>query len=123
MGILSDYKKQQEEQKNANPDRLPTQAQLMLRILIGGYLYYLIYQLITGDALKNTGWQLAVMIGGITLFAVFGGYFIITSVKMLVRQEYYDPNSAPKEEIVSMSVDSESDHHNDSDENITNEDK
>ena len=72
MGILSDFKKQQKEQKNANPESLPTQAQLMLRILIGGYLYYLIYQLLTGGALQNTGWKLAVMIGGIVLFAVFG---------------------------------------------------
>ena len=123
MGILSDFKKQQKEQKNANPESLPTQAQLMLRILIGGYRYYLIYQLLTGGALQNTGWKLAVMIGGIVLFAVFGGYFIIMSVRMLMRQEYYDPNLPQEEEIVSVSVDSESDPQNVSDESDACEDK
>lgn len=123
MGILSDFKKQQKEQKNANPESLPTQAQLMLRILIGGYLYYLIYQLLTGGALQNTGWKLAVMIGGIILFAVSGGYFIMMSVRMLMRQEYYDPNSPQEEEIVSVSVDSESDPQNVSDESDACEDK
>ena len=123
MGILSDLKKQQKEQKNSNPERLPTQAQLMLRILVGGYLYYLIYQLLTGGALQNTGWKLAVMICGIVLFAVFGGYFIMMSVRMLMRQEYYDPNSPQAEEIVSVSVDSESDLQNESDESDAFEDK
>ena len=123
MGILSDLKKQQKEQKNSNPERLPTQAQLMLRILVGGYLYYLIYQLLTGGALQNTGWKLAVMIGGIVLFAVFCGYFIVMSVRMLMRQEYYDPNSPQAEEIVSVSVDSESDPQNESDESDAFEDK
>lgn len=121
MGILSDLKKQQKEQKNTNPERLPTQAQLMLRILIGGYLYYLIYQLLTGGALQNTGWKLAVMIGGIVLFAVFGGYFIVMSVRMLMRQEYYDPNSPQAEEIVSVSRDSGSDCQNESDESVDDE--
>ena len=121
MGILSDLKKQQKEQKNSNPERLPTQAQLMLRILIGGYLYYLIYQLLTGGALQNTGWKLAVMIGGIILFAVFGGYFIVMSVRMLMRQEYYDPNSPQAEEIVSVSRDSGSDCQNESDESVDDE--
>ena len=123
MGILSDLKKQQKEKKNSNPERLPTQAQLMLRILVGGYLYYLIYKLLTGGALQNTGWKLAVMIGGIVLFAVFGGYFIMMSVRMLMRQEYYDPNSPQAEEIVSVSVDSESDPQNESDESDACEDK
>ena len=121
MGILSDLKKQQKEQKNTNPERLPTQAQLMLRILIGGYLYYLIYQLLTGGALQNTGWKLAVMIGGIVLFAAFGGYFIVMSVRMLMRQEYYDPNSPQAEEIVSVSRDSGSDCQNESDESVDDE--
>lgn len=121
MGILSDLKKQQKGQKNTNPERLPTQAQLMLRILVGGYLYYLIYQLLTGGALQNTGWKLAVMIGGIVLFAVFGGYFIVMSVRMLMRQEYYDPNSPQAEEIVSVSRDSGSDCQNESDESVDDE--
>ena len=121
MGILGDLKKQQKEQKNTNPERLPTQAQLMLRILVGGYLYYLIYKLLTGGALQNTGWKLAVMIGGIFLFAVFGGYFIIMSVRMLMRQEYYDPNSPQAEEIVSVSRDSGSDCQNESDESVDDE--
>jgi hypothetical protein len=63
------------------------------------------------------------MIGGIVLFAVFGGYFIMMSVRMLMRQEYYDPNSPQAEEIVSVSVDSESDPQNESDESDAFEDK
>ena len=42
---------------------------------------------------------------------------------MLMRQEYYDPNSPQEEEIVSVSVDSESDPQNVSDESDACEDK
>ena len=93
MEQTDEEKKQQEEQKEKNPGRKPTQTQLTLRIIVGGYLYYLIYQLITGGALKYTGWHLVFMIGGIVLFAGFGGYFIVKSVIDLVRHNYYDPNA------------------------------
>ena len=98
MGLFDTYKAAREEEKKKNPDHLATQGQLMLRILVGGYLYYLIYQLYTGGALKSTGWQLAAMAGGMVLFAVFGAYFIYNGVRALMRHEYYDPNSAAPEE-------------------------
>ena len=95
MGLLDSYRKQQEEQKKNNPERLPTQGQLALRVLVGGYLYYLVYQLYTGGALKETGGKLAVMIGGMILFVVFGTYFLINAVRAMVKHEYYDMHAAP----------------------------
>lgn len=95
MGLLSDYKKQQEEQRRKNPDRLPTQGQLGLRILVGGYLYYLIYQLYQGGVLEYSGWKLAVMLFGMILFAAFGGYFIYNGVRAMLRHEYLDMNAIP----------------------------
>ncbi len=81
---------QQEQKTEAKPHRGATQAQLSLRLIVGGYLYYLIYKLITGGALQYTGWHLAVMIGAIVLFAGFGGYFIGKSLIDLVRHNYSD---------------------------------
>ena len=85
MGLLDSYREQQEEQKKKNPEHLPTQGQLGLRIIVGGYLYYLVYKLYTGGALQETGGKLAVMIGGMVLFVVFGTYFLINAVRAMVR--------------------------------------
>ena len=93
MGLFDSYKALQEQQKKNNPDRKPTQAQLSIRILVGGYLYYLIYQLLKGGVLDYTGWQLAIMIAGMILFAGFGGYFIVKSLMDIIRHNYYDPNA------------------------------
>ena len=95
MGLLDSYRKQQEEEKKKNPEHLPTQGQLGLRMIVGGYLYYLVYKLYTGGALQETGGKLAVMIGGMILFVVFGTYFLINAVRAMVKHEYYDMNAAP----------------------------
>ena len=83
---------EEEQQEEKNSGRKATQTQLMLRIVVGGYLYYLVYQLLTGGVLQYTGWRLAVMVAAILLFAGFGGYFLVTSVLALVRHDYFDPN-------------------------------
>ena len=93
MEQFDEDRTQQDEQKNGEQGRKPTQVQLSLRIIVGGYLYYLIYQLITGGALNYSGWHLAAMIGGIVLFAGFGGYFIVKSLLDIIRHNYQDPNA------------------------------
>ena len=93
MSEPEEVRENEEEPKENNPGGKSTQTQLTLRVLVGGYLYYLIYQLLKGGALTaNTGWHLAVMIGAMVLFAGFGGYFLVTSVIALIRHDYFDPN-------------------------------
>ena len=95
MGLLDSFRAQQEEQKKNNPDHLPTQGQLTLRILVGGYLYYLIYQIYTGGGLENTGWKLAIIICAMILFAGFGAYFLYNGIRAIMNRDYYDPNAVP----------------------------
>ena len=97
MGLLDSFRAQQEEQKKNNPDHLPTQGQLTLRILVGGYLYYLIYQIYTGGGLENTGWKLAIIIGAMVLFAGFGAYFLYNGIRAIMNRDYFDPNAVPSD--------------------------
>lgn len=97
MGLLDSWKEKQEEQRKNNPDGLPTQGQLTLRVLVGGYLYYLIYQIYTGGGLENTGWKLAIIIGAMILFAGFGAYFLYNGIRAIMNRDYYDPNAVPSD--------------------------
>ena len=72
MGLFDSFKAKQEEQRQKNPDNLPTQGQLTIRLLVGGYLYYLIYQIYTGGGLENRGWKLVIIVVAMLLFAGFG---------------------------------------------------
>lgn len=82
-----------EESEKKNPARKPTQAQLFLKVIVGGYLVYLAWQLYKGGALQSTGWEFAAMLGAIILFTVFGIWFAVISIKALLAKDYYDPNS------------------------------
>ena len=97
MGLFDSFKAKQEEQRKKNPDNLPTQGQLTLRILVGGYLFYLIYQLYTGGALDNTGWRLAIIIVSMILFAGFGAYFLYNGIRAIMNRDYFNPNAVPSE--------------------------
>ncbi|MBQ3372636.1 MAG: hypothetical protein IJG40_05800 [Oscillospiraceae bacterium] len=97
MGLFDSFKAKQEEQRKRNPDNLPTQGQLTLRILVGGYLFYLIYQLYTGGALENTGWRLAIIIVSMILFAGFGAYFLYNGIHAIMNRDYFDPNAVPSD--------------------------
>ena len=97
MGLFDSWNNRLEEQRKNNPDRLPTQGQLTLRILVGGYLYYLIYQIYTGGGLENTGWKLVIIIGAMILFAGFGAYFLYNGIRAIMNREYFDPNAVPSD--------------------------
>lgn len=58
--------------------RKPTQMQLLIRAIAGGYLIYIDYQMLTEGALTNyTGWKLALMIAAMIAFVGFGVFFIV----------------------------------------------
>ena len=97
MGLLNSFKEMQEEQKKKNPEHLPTQGQLTLRLRVGGYLYYLIYLIYTGGGLENRGWKLAIIVVAMLLFAGFGAYFIYNGIRAMLGHEYYDPNAVVPE--------------------------
>lgn len=75
-----------------NQEKAPSGAQAMsptraaIRVLAGGYLLYLLYEIIKGGGLtENTGGKLALMVVSLLLFAVFGVLFIIQGVKALAQ--------------------------------------
>ena len=92
MGLFDSFKAKQEEQRKKNPDNLPTQGQLTIRLLVGGYLYYLIYQIYTGGGLENRGWKLVIIVVAMLLFAGFGAYFLYNGIRAMMGHEYFDPN-------------------------------
>ena len=106
MGLFDSFKAKQEEQRQKNPDNLPTQGQLTIRLLVGqltirllvgGYLYYLIYQIYTGGGLENRGWKLVIIVVAMLLFAGFGAYFLYNGIRAMMGHEYFDPNAVPPE--------------------------
>ena len=97
MGLFDSFKAKQEEQRQKNPDNLPTQGQLTIRLLVGGYLYYLIYQIYTGGGLENRGWKLVIIVVAMLLFAGFGAYFLYKGIRAMLGHEYFDPNAVTPE--------------------------
>lgn len=74
-----------------NNHKGPTQMNLYLRIVVGGYLVYLAY-----DIFKLRDTQAAeywVMMLFVLLFTVAGAGFAAVSIKGLIKKEYYDPNN------------------------------
>lgn len=94
MGILKTLKEEREENRRKNPENKPTQFTVMMRLVCGGYLWYLIYEIVRDGGLReNTGWLLALMIFGLAAFAFTGGYCIVDGIKMLMKKDFYDPNA------------------------------
>lgn len=94
-------KAEKEKYEKENPSHKPTQSQLFIKIIVGGYLVYLAWQLYKDGALVSyTGWQLALMIAAMVLFVVFGVGLCVISLKALGARDFYDPNapSASEEE-------------------------
>jgi len=86
-----------------NNHKGPTQMNLYLRIVVGGYLVYLAY-----DIFKLRDTQAAeywVMMLFVLLFTVAGAVFAAISIKSLIKKEYYDPNndSGESEQIIDAS--------------------
>ena len=92
------FKEQDAEQKEdfrrRNPKNLPTKMSLMLRIIVGVYLYYCIYSMIKDGALQEPDrTKFFISIAAIVLFVGCGAYFIISSVKKMIKHEYFDPKT------------------------------
>ena len=93
-GYFEKRKAEREKYEKENPSHKPTQSQLFIKIIVGGYLVYLAWQLYKGGALVNyTGWQLALMIAAMVLFVVFGVGLCVLSLKALGGRDFYDPNA------------------------------
>lgn len=72
----------------------PPQFSVILRILGGGYLVYLAYDLLTGAQKPDTFVTVAAIV-----FGIVGAALVITSGKSLITNEYfYDKPKAESEE-------------------------
>lgn len=71
----------------AYSDKLPNQLLLTCRTLVGGYLFYLAYEL--KDSVKNGDEKMRViLIVAIVVFAVFGALFLYDSLRNLIIGRY-----------------------------------
>lgn len=72
---------------------------LIIRMIAGGYLIYLVYQMIKDGALtNNTGWKLVVMAAAMIAFVGFGIYFIVKGFQGL-RKNREEEEAETVEEI------------------------
>ncbi len=75
---------------------LPDRAVLTIRLIIGGYLLYIDYQ-IFDDVMQRQGISKYVMIAFMVLFALAGSILIVLSIRGLFRSE--EPGMPKEEEI------------------------
>lgn len=69
-----------------------TKPQAMVRVLAGGYLIYLVYEMITDKALEsNTGWKLVLMAAAMVAFVVFGALFAWQGIRAIKNNDFYVP--------------------------------
>lgn len=81
-----------------------TQMNLYIRILAGGYVVYLAYDIFKmRDPQASNYWLMMLFVA---LFVIVGAGFVIMSVKSLIKKEYYDPNqdNSEDEQIVESSA-------------------
>ena len=94
MGYFQKLREEKEENRRKNPENKPTQFQATMRLVCGGYLWYLIYEIIRdGGLTQNKGWMLFLMILGLVAFAVVGGYCLFDGFRMFKKQDFYNPNA------------------------------
>lgn len=92
--------KRQEEKEHYrkhNPDNKPTRLQTIVKVIVGGYLYYIIYSMIKEGVLNETGAKKYLFIAAMVVFAAFGLYFMIIGIKGLMKGDFYDPNETEEE--------------------------
>lgn len=75
-----------------NSSQKPPQVSLLLRLLGGGYLVYLAYDLI------KTSQEKALYIAAAVLFGLVGGALFIHSLLTLVKSDYFRNSPPPKNE-------------------------
>ena len=79
-------------------NRSRNSTSLIIRMIAGGYLIYLVYQMIKDGALTaNTGWKLVAMVAAMAAFVGFGLFFIIKGIQGL-RKIREEENTEPAEE-------------------------
>ena len=77
------------EKKNAQPP----QSSLILRVLGGGYLLYLAYDLTFGNSGKPSGFILIAA----AVFALVGGVLLVISLRRLMTRQPPVPDEEPEE--------------------------
>ena len=92
-GYFEKRKEELAEQRKRNPENKPTQSSVVIRMVAGGYLLYLVYQMLKEGALSETGGQLALMIGGILVLGGFGIFFFVDGLKRYLKHDYFNPVS------------------------------
>ena len=95
--FFENYKKKRAEEKEEwnrrNPENLPTKMQTICKMIVGVYLLYLVYKMLSDGALtENKGWSLVLMIAAMVLFVAAGIYFGLKGLKAYRRGEFFDPN-------------------------------
>lgn len=94
MGFFDKKKEEDDDFKRRNPDNLPTKFQVIIRMVVGVYLCYLVYNLIKAGALVNTqGGEKILMIAAVILFTVAGVFFFIKGFKAFRSRQYFDPKT------------------------------
>ncbi|MFT3982631.1 MAG: hypothetical protein QM697_01880 [Lachnospiraceae bacterium] len=74
-----------------NNHKGPTQMSLYMRIVVGGYLVYLAYDIFKlRDTQASDYWFMMV---SVVLFTVIGIILAAMSIKGLIKKDYYDPNN------------------------------
>jgi len=96
--FFSDYKEKKAAEdadyRKRNPDRLPTKFQIVCRIVVGGYLLYLVYKLYKDGALVNTaGGEKILMIAAMVVFTAAGIYSIVKGFLAYKKGKFFDPKS------------------------------
>ncbi|WP_024296370.1 hypothetical protein [Lacrimispora indolis] len=76
----------------------PPQSTLILRLVGGGYLVYLGYQMIT-ELSMSSGVRNLVQVSAMVIFLVVGILLVGWSVKKLLRREYVRPGEEEADRI------------------------
>ncbi|GEM_PF-1958113 len=95
--FFKDYKEKKAAEdadyKKRNPDRLPTKFQIICRIIVGGYLLYLVYKMYRDGALVNTsGGNKILMVAAMVVFVVAGVYSLVKGIKAYKDGKFFDPS-------------------------------
>ena len=80
--------------KNYGKKTGATRIQILFRMVAGGYLVYLAYnmtkELIQGTA-TPAGWAKVGYIAAIVVFAVFGGVYLFINLRAYLKQDFFVP--------------------------------
>ena len=88
---MSDNKQEINETK---PKRYPSQVVLTIRVIVGGYVLYLMYQ-VMGSGDEKSIWMYLV----VAILTLIGGAFAVVSLKMLIMGQYEGGKRDPYKDI------------------------